>query len=198
MFTKAATIKCEPGCVTFLPLPSKTVGSTTPQPQGGFSMALCNRFIALPFTRQGLTALVSLSIASFAYAGEKADATKANVEDGIAIHGYDPLSYLEGHAKKGSKEYSTAFEGATYLFTSKKHLDSFKLSPNRYEPSYKGWCAYAMAEGDKVDVDPETFKVIDGRVYLFYNGFLGNTLKKWNKDESNLHKKANEQWKKMN
>ena len=41
-------------------------------------------------------------------------------------------------------------------------------------------------KGAKVSVDPETFKIIDGKLYLFYNSFFNNTLKDWNKDEANM------------
>ena len=65
-----------------------------------------------------------------------------------------------------------------------------------YEPQYGGWCAYAMGtSGEKVKVDPETFKIIDGRLFLFYNAFFNNTLNSWNKDEKNYHTKADQNWK---
>ena len=36
--------------------------------------------------------------------------------------------------------------------------------------------AYAMGDsGKKVGVDPGTFKIINGRLYLFYNAFFNNT-----------------------
>ena len=53
------------------------------------------------------------------------------------------------------------------------------------------------ASGEKVEVDPETFKIIDGKLYLFYNKIFNNTLKSWNKDEANLKQKADANWKKI-
>ncbi len=65
-----------------------------------------------------------------------------------------------------------------------------------YEPQYGGWCAYAMGNsGEKVEVDPETYKIVDGKLYLFYNKYFTNTLKSWNKDEAKLKSKADESWK---
>jgi hypothetical protein len=82
-----------------------------------------------------------------------------------------------------------------YHFGSQANLDAFKAPPERYEPSYGGWCAYAMgATGEKVSINPETFKIIDDKLYLFYNQFFTNTLTSWNKDEASLHKKADAQW----
>jgi hypothetical protein len=53
------------------------------------------------------------------------------------------------------------------------------------------------AKGEKVSVDPETFKLLNGKLYLFYNSYFNNTLKSWNKDEENLKKKADQNWNKI-
>jgi len=45
-------------------------------------------------------------------------------------------------------------------------------------------------------VDPETFKIVNGKLYLFYNRFFNNTLTNWNKDEANLKTKADVNWQK--
>ena len=75
--------------------------------------------------------------------------------------------------------------------------EEFKKNPAQYEPQYGGWCAYAMGDsGEKVSIDPETFKVLDGKLYLFYNKFFNNTLKSWNKDEAKLKKSADANWSK--
>ena len=77
--------------------------------------------------------------------------------------------------------------------------EEFRKSPARYEPEYGGWCAYAMgAKGEKVAVDPGTFKIVNNKLYLFYNKFFNNTLKDWNKDEANLKTKADASWGKIN
>ena len=79
----------------------------------------------------------------------------------------------------------------TYNFSSQANKDLFLKNPASYEPQYGGWCAYAMGySGEKVEINPETFKILDGKLYLFYNAFFNNTLKSWNKDEVNLKKKA--------
>jgi hypothetical protein len=53
------------------------------------------------------------------------------------------------------------------------------------------------ATGEKVDFDPGTFKILNGKLYLFYNKFFNNTLPKWNKDEASLKAKADVNWKKF-
>lgn len=119
-----------------------------------------------------------------------------NVSSGkIALRGYDALTYFTGKPKPGSKSLSYAYNGITYYFTSQANLDLFKKLPEKFEPAYGGWCAYAMGNsGEKVEVDPETYKIIDNKLYLFYNAYLNNTLPKWNKDEKNLKTKADKNW----
>jgi len=115
---------------------------------------------------------------------------------GIGISGYDPVAYFTLHkASKGSKEYAVVYDGITYYFTSAENKEAFKQNPGKYEPAYGGWCAYAMgAKGEKVEVDPKTFKIVDGKLNLFYNRFFNNTLVDWNKDEAALKKKADVNW----
>jgi len=116
----------------------------------------------------------------------------------LAIQGYDPVSYLDGQAEKGSPSNAVVYEGVTYHFSSIAHREKFKIDPAKYEPQYGGWCAYAMGKtGEKVEVDPKTFKVLNGKLFLFYNKYINNTLKSWNKDEKNLNASADINWKKI-
>lgn len=118
-------------------------------------------------------------------------------ETRLAIEGYDPVAYFtDKKAVEGSKSFKAEHQGITYYFTSQQHRDLFTGNPSKYEPEYGGWCAYAMgAKGEKVEVDPETFKIVNGKLYLFYNKFFNNTLKSWNKDEASLLTSADKNWK---
>lgn len=144
------------------------------------------------------TVLVLFSLNNFSQNTNKR-VKQFNVESTLAIQGYDPVAYFKlNKAIKGKKEISHVFEGIKYYFASKENKDEFLKAPQKYEPQYGGWCAYAMgSSGDKVEVNPETFKIIDNKLYLFYNAFFNNTLKSWNKDEKNLKTKADTNWKKI-
>lgn len=117
----------------------------------------------------------------------------------LAIEGYDPVAYFnQSKAVKGNKAFAVFYEGIEYHFANAQNKELFKATPARYEPQYGGWCAYAMgATGEKVEVDPQTFKVVQGKLYLFYHSWVNNTLTKWNNDEANLKNKADANWKKF-
>lgn len=122
-----------------------------------------------------------------------------NVQNGLALAGYDPVTYfMDGKPAKGQSAISFNNAGAIYYFSTKANLELFKKDPSKYTPQFGGWCAYAMGvKGQKVEVDPETFKIINGKLYLFYNSYLNNTLLKWNKDEIELLPKATANWQKL-
>lgn len=145
----------------------------------------------------GIIAVLLVTFGNEAFAQEKKQ--NLNLEDGIAIAGYDPVAYLvSGKALEGKKNITAEVNGVSYRFASAANRELFQKDPQKYQPQYGGWCAYAMgATGEKVEIDPETFKVIDGKLYLFYNAYFNNTLKKWNGDEANLKKKADDNWKKL-
>lgn len=117
----------------------------------------------------------------------------------LALDGYDPVAYFEDKKPiEGKSSITTIYEGVTYRFASQRHKDLFLALPVRYQPQYGGWCAYAMgAKGEKVEVDPETYKILDGKLYLFYNKFFNNTLETWNKNEAVLKTKADKNWSKL-
>lgn len=123
--------------------------------------------------------------------GQDINKNKSNV----ALQGYDPVSYFSDKPSEGSEKFTATWKGVNYWFKNEANKDQFLKNPSKYEPKYGGWCAYAMSiDGSKVKVDPETYKILDGGLYLFYNFRSTNTLPKWNDDEANLKSKADGFW----
>jgi YHS domain-containing protein len=121
-----------------------------------------------------------------------------NVKKNIALEGYDPVSYFDGKPKEGQEDIAFTYKGITYYFSSQGNLSRFKTVPDKFEPAYGGWCAYAMGDtGEKVKVDPETYKILNGKLYLFYNFWGNNTLEDWSKAEPKLKEAADRNWKKI-
>jgi YHS domain-containing protein len=115
--------------------------------------------------------------------------------NGLAMKGYDPVSYFSGNPLKGSKNIVTLHEGVIYRFNTMYNKEKFLSDPEKYSPAYGGWCAYAMGDsGEKVEVNILTYKIKNDRLFLFYNKLLNNTLTDWNENEKQLMEQADRNW----
>jgi len=91
---------------------------------------------------------------------------------GVAIDGYDTVAYFaDNRAVKGSEKYSYSWLGARWYFASDEHRQLFKKNPVKYAPQYGGYCAAEVAGSGSVtvNIDPEAFAIIDGKLYLTYD-----------------------------
>lgn len=108
-------------------------------------------------------------------------------------------------AAKGKKEQVVIHDEVNYYFQNGENKEAFQKSPEKYLPAYGGWCSFGVGmeagvngyKPGKYPVDPNSFKIIDGTLYLFYNGPEINALEYWNKDEGKLKKRADELWRKI-
>jgi YHS domain-containing protein len=120
-----------------------------------------------------------------------------NLEDGLALSGYDPVAYFPeggGKAVKGSAEHTATHRGVTYRFTSEQNRERFLAEPARFEPAYGGWCAWAMARGKQVEVDPEAYVLEEGRLLLFYNRAKRD---EWVEARGGMRKDADAHWERI-
>ena len=106
----------------------------------------------------------------------------------VAIRGYDPVAYfVDGRPVKGSPQHVFVWQGAKWQFASQAHLDTFKADPAKYAPQYGGYCAYGVAEGHLVKIEPDQWAVIDGKLYLNYDADI---QAKWLKDPAGYIRQA--------
>lgn len=111
---------------------------------------------------------------------------------GKALQGYDPVAFFtEGKAVKGKPLIHSAVAGATYYFSSEENKVAFDKNPTKYEPQFGGWCAYGVTQGSKVEIEPEAFQVVDGRLLLQYSKGIRD---KFNKDTKGNLKVADAKW----
>lgn len=112
-----------------------------------------------------------------------------------AVSGYDTVAYFtEGKPVKGSKEFSTEYKGAKWLFSSAENQAKFEADPVAYAPQYGGYCAWAVSQGSTASGDPKQWAIVDGKLYLNYNADI---KAKWDKDRSGFIAKANTEWPKL-
>ena len=140
------------------------------------------------YRNTAVAALLLLGAAT-AFAG-KADPVYQN--GGFAIRGYDPVAYhQQGQPVKGSAQFSYQWAGATWLFASASNRDQFQSQPERYAPQYGGYCAYAVSKGKTASIDPDAWKVVDGKLYLNYSK---GVQKKWEQDIPGNIAKGDKNW----
>ena len=144
---------------------------------------------------KNLLALVILFIGVSSFGQSK----NYNTKKGYIASGFDVVAYFYGEAKEGDKAYIMEYQGAKLKFVSNENLETFTSNPAQYFPKYGGYCAYAMAiNGSKVSINPETFEIREGELYLFYNSGKNNTLESWLAEKPNsLKAQADLNWEKV-
>ena len=86
----------------------------------------------------------------------------------LMLGGNDAVAYFAaGRAVAGRSDLKTDHRGITYRFASEEDRRQFITNPERYAPQFGGFCAQAMAYAVPAAADANTFKIIDGKLYLF-------------------------------
>jgi len=127
------------------------------------------------------------------HAGVPGSTAPVNLDaSGLALRGYDPVAYFEtGRPTQGKATITASFDGARYRFASDEHRKAFMKDPTKYLPQFGGFCTVGAAFGEKVDTDPETGKVINGKLYL-NNGPKAQAI--FDKDPSDAISRAGKNW----
>ena len=68
---------------------------------------------------------------------------------------------------------------------------TFVSDPEKYAPQYGGYCAFGTAEGHKAPTKIETWSLVNDKLYFNYNKQVQQV---WIKNQSELIKKADENW----
>lgn len=133
------------------------------------------------------------------FASVIAIAQEVNTQKGYAAEGYDVVAYFNAEALKGEKQFTTTHQGVKYKFVTQTNLNAFLENPNKFTPQYGGYCAYAIATSSKkVGINPKSFQIKDGKLYLFYDTLFADTLEKWNEENPEvLQQKADTNWEKI-
>ncbi len=139
-------------------------------------------------------AAAALAIAVASVVGVAQAADEHYVADGAAIGGYDPVAYhTVGAPTKGSTEFKSEYQGATWHFASAANRDLFATNPAKYAPAYGGWCSAGASKGKKVAIKHEFWKVVDGQLYL--NSSADAHTKLFLADTAGIIRKGEMNWK---
>ena len=144
-------------------------------------------------THTALGLVLAFSMAGAAIAADEVNVAPGGTPQGpgIAVQGYDVISYRSGTPSIGKSEYAIAFEGGTYLFASEANMKVFEANPARFVPAYGGFCAYGVAKGKKFNGDPLVYDLVDDVLYLNINDDVQGI---WAADAGELIEDAERAW----
>jgi YHS domain-containing protein len=141
----------------------------------------------MTFELKSVVAGIALSVMALTSA-----AGQFNETNGVAIKGYDPVAFFkESKPVRGQDDLRFEYKGSTFVFANADNRAAFAADPEKYAPQYGGYCAFGTARGYKADIDPATFTVIDGRLYLNYNT---QVQREWTADRARFIRQADERW----
>jgi YHS domain-containing protein len=140
--------------------------------------------------------LFTFSIAVFSQSDNASRKRNFNHVNAVALREFDPVSYFQGKPLKGTSQFEHNHNGIFYYFANEANREEFKKTPGKYEPMYGGWCAYTLSQkGERVKIQPNTYKIINNKLFMFYNFSNENRLLLWNKgDEKKLKAAADKNW----
>jgi YHS domain-containing protein len=140
------------------------------------------------------TALLAI-VAALAMPVGQARSEQASVFNqtlGIAIGGYDVMTYYSGEApRRGSAEHAVQWKGVIWQFTSARNRETFEANPRAFAPQYGGYCAYAVSHGYLASGDPGAWEIRDGRLYLMHSPSIREM---WQRDRAGHIKRAEANW----
>lgn len=152
-----------------------------------------NRSTVLSFTQRGLLAAVlvaglagctAMSAQNPSSALSPVNAVEIPPDARVMLKGADVVAYFTvGQYLQGNPAFKSTHEGVVFHFASAEHKAAFDAAPQKYLPQYGGYCANGIAYAIPWGGDADTWKMIDGKLYIF--GGQGS------KDAFELDEKAN-------
>lgn len=111
----------------------------------------------------------------------------------LVLKGYDPVAYFTaGKPTPGKPNLETVFDEARYRFSSQENMQTFETAPDKYVPQFAGACTYGMSKGVKLEANPEVWRIVDGKLFVFSGvkvpdemdanprGVIAEARKNWN------------------
>ena len=130
-------------------------------------MKMTNWQIHTRLVKFAVVIVTTVSLASCASPGPY-NSTSDGVDNVLMLQGHDPVAYFTlGKHTRGKPDIKATHEGATYRFISDEHKAMFVKEPAKFTPQYGGFCSNGIVYGIAWGGDPDTWKIIDGKLYIF-------------------------------
>lgn len=139
------------------------------------------------------TSIAAVWLIVLACAGAGACAQGATTPK-LALKGYDVVAYFTGNkAQTGSTDFHSDFDGMRYQFSSARNKAAFGAEPDRYLPEFGGYCAMGISKGKRFESDPTSWKISDGKLYVFSSPAASEAADK----DPEILARARQQWQAM-
>jgi hypothetical protein len=144
----------------------------------------------MPMLRRSLFTLAVLPFASPALA--RSWPKSINNQAGLALRGFDPVAWFaDSRPRRGEAAFRTDHAGVTWHFASAANRARFDADPAAHMPRYGGFCAFGVARGYKVDIDPDAWHIREGILYLNYDR---GVQRQWQRDIPGHIARADANW----
>lgn len=96
------------------------------------------------------------------------NAVADNPEGRLMLKGADVTAYFtKAKYEQGKPEFRSTYEGVDFRFASAQSKALFDSEPAKYLPQYGGYCADGIVYAIPWGGDADTWKMINGKVYIF-------------------------------
>lgn len=97
-----------------------------------------------------------------------ANVVELDGNDRVMLKGADVVAYFTQSAYvQGKPTIKSNYEKITFYFATPEHKALFDKEPMKYVPQFGGYCANGLAYGIPWGGDADTWRIIDGRLYIF-------------------------------
>lgn len=98
------------------------------------------------------------------------DAIVTDPLTGVALEGYDPVSYFtEPEPLQVLADFEYQWGGVPWYFVSAANRDVFMRNPEVYAPQFGGHCVTSLSRGYLSDGKPRLYVISGMKLYLFYS-----------------------------
>ena len=120
------------------------------------------------------------------------NAVADGADAGVMLKGADVVAYFtQDKYVQGSPQFKSDYQGVTFRFSSAANKALFDQEPTKYQPKFGGYCADGMVYGIPWGGDADTWRMVDGKLYIF--GGAGSR-DAWLLDEPRNLKLADKYW----
>ena len=89
-------------------------------------------------------------------------------DERVMLKGFDVVSYfVDQTAAIGTPHYKSSYKNIIFYFATVDHKNLFDKAPEKYLPEFGGYCADGIAYAIPWGGNGDTWKMIDGRLYIF-------------------------------